>query len=140
MELSEYIRQIENMYCGDDSYCEYGCSENDIELMIQRCKEIAPDMYYCTIADWVWIDINYTVTSYLKEYHERELKPCFVRSSQVLFDEAQRPHIRDSVRSTALIEFYENCIFRTLNTMYILVGKGSRVSVEAEVLQSMIDW
>ncbi len=140
MELSEYIAQIEKMYCGDDSYCDYGCIENNIQVMIERAKTIAPDMYYCTIANWVWVDVNYSVTDYLKRYHQQGIEPCFVRSDQIIFDEAQRPYIRNSVRSTALVEFYDNCIFRTRNTMYILVGKGSRVSIDAEFLGSLIGW
>lgn len=140
MELSDFLAQFERMYAGDGNYCEYGCGVEDVETMIARAKEIAPNMYYCTAADWVWIDINYPDPSYIEQYHERGFQPSFVRTDSIIHDEAQRAHIRKSVSSTALVSFYNNCIFRTRNTMYILVGKGSRVSIDAEALRSMVDW
>lgn len=94
---------------------------------------------YCAITDWVWVDLEVDGEQ-RQGFIDTGIHPSFVRTSDIILDEARRPHITNSVRSTALVDFHRNCIFATRNTSYILVGTGSWVMIKPEVLASLKEW
>lgn len=137
MELNDLLTQIYEAYEGNDIPCDYGCSEKSIDIMIKETKIIEPYKPYCIVENWIWLDFSFSEAD-AKVFTERDFKPCLVRSKKVIEDEAKRLHIGTSVRSTWLRSFHNNCIFMTQNTSYILVGKGSRVSVSPEILSVIL--
>lgn len=139
MEIAEVLRQMNEMWGGNDIPCDFGCSPSQIEEMALEAKRLYPDKPYCSIENWVWTDLN--VTDELKEqFTAKGVLPCFVRTQNIICDEARRPHLSNSVRSTALVAFHSNSIFVTANTSYLLVGPGSRVMIDPEVLQYLPHW
>ena len=51
-------------------------------------------------------------------------------------DEAGRFLPGEWVRTSPLVSFTENCIFETKNTVYLLVGKGSRKTIPLDTAMS----
>lgn len=133
MELIDLLTQIHDAYEGNNLPCDYGCSELLVDKMIQESKVIAPNKPICTVSDWIWIDFMFPKEK-LDIFSNEGVHPSLVRSENIIFDEAERPNINTSVRSTWLKSFHNNCLFMTRNTSYILVGRGSRVSVSPELL------
>ena len=134
MKLTDVLTQVESFLYGDETPCEYGCSLDNIDEMVKEAKQLYPDKPYCTIRHWIWVDVT-VPEKHLKPFTAKGIQPSLVRSGDILHDEAQRPHTRHSLRSSWLLDFSRNCLFVTRNTTYILVGPGSRVSVEPAVFQ-----
>ena len=139
MEITEVLRQMQEMWDGNDIPCEYGCEASRLDIMIQEAKSLYPGKPYCVISNWIWIDLD-VADELIGEFKSAGVLPCFVRSGFIMEDEAKRSHLRSSVRSTGLVSFHANCIFVTRNTSYILVGSGSRVLIDPEVLNYLPNW
>jgi len=63
--------------------------------------------------------------------------PSLIYSSNLLIDSSGEFSPGFSLRSTYLIKLSNECIFETGNTFYILVGKGTRKSVNAKLAFSI---
>ena len=85
----------------------------------------------CVVNNWMWWDLEVT------DQHEQLLKQngqqaALIKADTVIDDEAGRLRPGDWVRSSPLVSFSENCIFETQNTVYLLVGKGSRKRISLD--------
>ncbi|WP_434456583.1 hypothetical protein JQR85_13995 [Stutzerimonas urumqiensis] len=84
---------------------------------------------FCVVSDWIWIDL--IVPDALRETLVASgQQPAMVYASRVLYDSARRFEAGDWVRTTQLVEFTDECIFKTRNTRYVLSGPGVRKSAE----------
>ena len=138
MDIYQAVKQLNLMLEGGDQSCDFGCSLETVEHMIDLSKSLCPSKPYCTIKDWGWVDLDISENS-RAIYRKNNLFPCFVRTETIIYDEAKRPHIDTTVRSTALLGFHHNCIFETANTSYILVGTGSRVTINPDIFQYLVE-
>lgn len=80
---------------------------------------------YCLVRDWVWIDLIMP-DEVLKELEKINKKPVMIYSHTVIYDSSRRFDVGDWVRTTPLVEFSDGCLFRTQNSMYVLIGNGVR--------------
>ncbi len=80
---------------------------------------------YCLVRDWVWIDLIMP-DEVLKELEKINKKPVMIYSHTVIYDSSRRFDVGDWVRTTPLIEFTDGCLFRTQNSIYVLIGNGVR--------------
>ncbi len=108
-----------------------GCDESDIDLYKKKGRELLPYKSVCVVKNWMWWDLEVT------EQHKQLLKKngqhaVLVKADTVIDDEAGRFLPGDWVRSSPLVNFTENCIFETGNTVYLLVGKGSRKTISLD--------
>lgn len=95
-------------------------------------------MPFCAVRDWVWIDL--IVPESIRETLQASgQQPVMVYAGHVLYDSARRFEAGDWVRTTQLVEFADECIFKTRNTRYVLVGPGVRKSAEFSTVFS-ISW
>jgi hypothetical protein len=79
--------------------------------------------------------------SYRAEQHKQLLKKsgkhaALIKADTIIDDEAGRFRPGDWVRTSPLVSFTENCIFETQNTVYLLVGKGSRKKIPLDTAMS----
>ena len=82
----------------------------------------------CVVKNWMWWDLE--VTEQQKQLlKENDQHAGLIKADTVIEDEAGRFRPGDWVRSSPLVNFTENCIFETKNTVYLLVGKGSRKTI-----------
>jgi Domain of unknown function (DUF6957) len=134
MDIKSFVAQADRVFnCAGDS-CDFGCHESAVPKMIEYVKEHLPGYHYCVIADWVWIDINVTPEE-LKYFDERGVKPSVIYAHKVIDDEAGRPF--ESVRTTFLQDFQQNCVFLSRNTAYILHASGTRVTIDSLVFATV---
>ena len=82
------------------------------------------DKPYCIVKNWQFWDIQHLISQKVHAY-----SGSIVWSLCVIDDEAHRFSQGSWLRSTLIQESYNNCIFCTKNTSYILIGPGSRRKV-----------
>lgn len=97
-------------------------SDEDAKSLAQSKSSFTP---YCLVRDWVWIDLIMP-GDVLKELEKINKKPVMLYSHTVIYDSSRRFDVGDWVRTTPLIEFTDGCLFRTQNSIYVLIGNGVR--------------
>lgn len=138
MDIYDLFAQLYEVFEGNNIPCDIGCQKERLSEAIAAAKARFPERPYCVIKGWIWVDLD--VDQLERDQYERlGLQPCFVRSEQVISDEAGRSNVVDGVRSTALFEFHNNAVFVTRHTSYILLGPGSRVRVSPEALRYLVE-
>jgi hypothetical protein len=65
------------------------------------------------------------------------VQPILLYAHTVVTDSARRFSPGDWVRSTLLVDRKSNCLFETQNSVYILLGTGSRKTAEPAVVASI---
>ena len=88
------------------------------------------------VKGWRWADIE------LDDRHHEEIRiegiyPCFVYASYIIEDQTGRWDVGLCVRTTLAVEFHKNYLSATRNTVYVLVGKGTRMTVAPGVFTSL---
>lgn len=89
----------------------------------------------CVVRDWIWIDLV------LKEKDRVAVRaagqePVMLYGTVVL-DSAGRFDPGNWVRTTLLVSFSEGCLFRTRNSLYVLVGDGQRKRATLETVMAL---
>lgn len=131
------LEQFSRLLNGDGDPSDLGCHGTVAELLA-RSHEIFPGVPVCVVRDWVWADISMSeeLTALLRG--TRNLEPAFLYSEGVQFDEKGRFWQGSVVRTSLLAQFKAPCFFRTRNTLYVMQGRGVRLSVEPDVFTSMV--
>ncbi|WP_341936861.1 DUF6957 family protein [Marinimicrobium sp. C2-29] len=137
MDARQQIAQTSRLVNGKGDSCDFGCSEEEIEVMLACSKEHFPGKPYCVVKDWCWADVDIDKRQQ-EEFRAKGVIPSFVYANNIIDDQAGRWSNGLSVRTTLLVEFHKNCIFLTRNTAYVLVGRGSRLTVEPAVYNNLI--
>jgi hypothetical protein len=136
MESTEFLQQCDQLLNLRGDPCDFGCSIDSARTTISRCREIFPDDPICLVSHWCWADVEISKSD--EEYMTGIGKlPAFIYSQSVIVDEQGRFPPGHQLRSSLLVEFRENSIFRTKNTAYILVGPGVRMSVHIDVFLNL---
>ncbi|MOA12725.1 hypothetical protein D3C78_1327430 [compost metagenome] len=86
-----------------------------------------PAMPYCLVRKWVWIDLD-VPAAVREELENAGYQPVMLYAHEVVVDSQFRFEPGDWVRSTPLYTFSEVCFFQTRNTVYVLLGHGTRKS------------
>jgi hypothetical protein len=136
MDASELISQASRLVNGKGDPFDAGCREDEAQDMIAYCKHLRPNKPFCLIANWCWADLDID-PMVIERLNSVGVQPAFIYSSYIIEDEAKRWNAALSVKTGLLAEFHKNCIFETRNTFYILVGKGSRLTVSPAVYNNL---
>lgn len=129
---NEALRQWIKVVHGDGTPCDYGCTEEKVDAMIARARQLYPQKPYCVVADWTWGDIEIDPRQ-ADEVAQEGVLPAFVYGGKIIRDEADRWAEGACVRTTLLVAFHDECIFSTRNSNYILLGPGARLTVGPSV-------
>lgn len=130
MIVLSLLEQIDRFINGEGEPCEYGCVQEDVSRMIALGKEMYPDKPYRVVSGWSWGDFDVT-ESQRDIFRQQGVEPAFLFANQVVIDETGRFH--EAVKTTFLLAFHAPCLFVTKNTVYILLGPGSRTTVDLDV-------
>lgn len=88
---------------------------------------------YCLVRDWTILDVETTDREF-KKLQARGLQPVVVYALQVVFDSRGRFNRGDWVRSSFLLSYEEEGFFFTENTVYVLLGNGTRQKISVQDL------
>ena len=100
---------------------------------IEHMKERQLMTDFCLVRDWIWIDLDVTEEQ-LAELEKTRLQPVMLYAHNVVYDSARRWDEGDFVRTSPLYVFEEGFLFRTLHTIYVLLGDGVRKRAALETV------
>ena len=88
---------------------------------------------FCLVRDWIWLDLD--VTDEQRALLEKTRRqPVIIYAHTVIYDSARRWDVGDFVRTSPLISFDDGFLFRTLNSVYVLLGDGVRKRAALETV------
>ncbi|VXC54394.1 conserved hypothetical protein [Pseudomonas sp. 8BK] len=108
-------------------------SKVDQDEAVRIVRERYPYAEYCIVTDWRWIDLDVTPAQF-EELARTNRKPTVIYADTVIYDSSRRWDVGDFVRTSFLHKFEDGFIFKTLNSIYILVGNGVRKRAALEVI------
>ena len=116
--------------------CDFGVDESLLQVMIGIARGRHPNRAVRAVKNWMWWDFEVSEKD-LHRFEENGVKPTMLFAHYLIWD--SRGHWSEgwNVKSTVLVKFEENCFFITRNTVYILVGKGSRKTVDPDLVVSL---
>jgi hypothetical protein len=88
---------------------------------------------YCLIRDWIWVDLEVTEAQ-LIELNKHSRRPVLIYARTVIYDSARRWDVGDFVRTSPLYSFEDGFLFKTTNSVYILLGDGVRKCAKPETV------
>jgi len=92
---------------------------------------------FCLVRDWLWLDIE-TTDAQRQALEKTQRQPALIYAHQVVFDSERRWDVGDFVRTSLLHQFSEGFHFRTLNSVYLLLGPGTRKPASADTIGCLI--
>jgi hypothetical protein len=96
-----------------------------------------PGQAYCLVRDWIWLDLL------VEDKHRLALAttdrlPVMLYAHCVIEDSAGRWAPGDFVRTSLLHRFEHEFLFRTQQTLYVLLGTGTRKLVSPETVMQIV--
>jgi len=95
-----------------------------------------PSSPYCLVRDWIWIDVDMPEKMH-RLVESQGLKAVAMCAHTVIYDSAHRWGNGEFVRTSLLHAFTDGCVFRTANTAYVLLGKGSRTQADLKTIAQL---
>lgn len=115
---------------------EIHSASDDEAAGIALAQELCPGKPYCSVRQWILVDLD--ISDDKKALiTEQGFQPILLYAHTVVTDSARRFSPGDWVRSTLLVDRKSNCLFETQNSVYILLGTGSRKTAEPAVVASI---
>ena len=105
------------------------------EHALTYARQQFPFGNYCLVRDWRWFDLRVTESERL-QLAKTGRQPALIYAHTVIYDSERRWDVGDFVR-TSLLHQHEDFHFKTLNTVYLLLGPGTRIPVSAEAVASI---
>ncbi|WP_414602843.1 DUF6957 family protein [Pseudomonas aeruginosa] len=85
------------------------------------------------VRGWLWIDLDVTEAQRV-ELEKTRRQPAIIYAHTVIYDSARRWDVGDFVRTSPLYRFDEGFLFKTLNSIYVLLGDGVRKRAALETV------
>jgi len=100
---------------------------------VRIVRERYPYAEYCIVKDWRWIDLDVTPAQF-EELTRTNREPAVIYADTVIYDSSRRWDVGDFVRTSFLHKLEDGFIFKTLNSIYILIGNGVRKRATLEAI------
>lgn len=108
----------------------------DEAVGVALAYEMCPGKKYCSVRQWILVDLDISDDKKTLII-EQGFHPVLLYAHSVVTDSARRFSPGDWVRSTLLVELKNNYLFETNNSVYILLGTGSRKTAAPDVVTSI---
>lgn len=102
---------------------------------LAHARQHFPYGNYCLVRDWRWLDLEVTEIQRLL-LAKTGRQPALIYAHTVIYDSERRWDVGDFVR-TSLLHQNEGFQFRTLNSVYLLLGPGTRIRASADAVASI---
>jgi len=133
---TDAIQEVANMLYRKGDMCDFGVDESSLPAMIDMASTRYPNKAIRAVKNWMWWDFEVSEET-LTRFQESGVQPAIIFAHYLIWDSSRRWQEGWNVKTTALVRFEENCFFITRNTVYILVGKGHRKTVDPQVAASL---
>ena len=103
------------------------------EQALAFARERFPYSEFCLVRHWRWIDLDVSDAQRV-ELEKTQRQPVILYAHGVVYDSARRWDVGDVVRTSPLCSFEDGYLFRTLNSVYLLLGDGQRKRAPLETV------
>ena len=125
------LSNLVKVFFDNGEIIDAGCETEQIDYFKKISREVAPDKLICTVQKWIWWDLELGEQDAIR-LSALNLKAAMIKADCVIDDEAGRFTYGDWVRTSYLKQFHSPCLFETPNTIYLLVGAGTRKKISLE--------
>lgn len=108
-------------------------SEMTDEQAMAYAQKTFPRGDFCLVRQWRWIDLDVS-DQQREELAKTKRLPVILYAHGVVYDSNRRWDVGDFVRTSPLHVFEEGFHFRTLHTVYLLLGAGTRKRASMEAV------
>ena len=133
---NDAISDVIGMLHSPGSDCDFGVDESHLSAMIDLARGRYPNRAVRAVKSWMWWDFEVSKAE-LARFVSIDVKPAMIFAHYLIWDSRGQWAEGWNVKSTPLVKFEENCFFITRNSVYILVGKGTRKPVDPNVAASL---
>lgn len=124
-----FVRALIETISKDGEYVDLGCSATKAMFFKQRAYGLGFHKNICVVSGWHILTIKPgdIHKSNIKDLMEiTDIKPSFLVADYVLEDDSGRFAEGAYIRTSFMIACHENCLLETENSIYVLVGTGSK--------------
>lgn len=124
-----FVRALIETISSEGDYVDLGCSATKTIFLKQRAYGLGLDKNVCVVSGWhiLTIQPKDIERSCIKDLMEiSSIKPSFMVADYVLEDDSGRFSEGAYIRTSFMIACHENCLFETENSIYVLVGTGTK--------------
>lgn len=118
------------LYCPGEPMAGSGMTD---EQALAYARERFSYFEFCLVRHWLWIDLDVTEAQRV-ELEKTRRQPAIIYAHSVIYDSARRWDVGDFVRTSPLYRFDEGFLFKTLNSIYVLLGDGVRKRAALETV------
>ncbi len=130
------IQKITSLLNEPGHQCGYGGKESELDYLIDTAQSKYPHKGVCAVKNWKWWNFDMDKNGQ-KYFASRCVHPSIVYAKYVIWDKSNRWPQGSHVKTTLLCEFDAEYFFITKNTVYILVGPGTRKTVDPDLVASI---
>ena len=117
-----------------------GESINGCDLSVEDAIDFIQSNFgeysYCLVRDWTLLELESCGEDY-DALRSRGLEPVLIYARNVVLDSRERFNRGDWVRSTFQLRYEDEGLFFTRNTLYVLLGTGTRQRITLSDLLSL---
>jgi len=128
------IEKVSDFFSSEGEVVHSACDDETAGVTL--AQELCPGKPYCSVRQWILVDLDISDDKKALVTNQG-FQPVLLYAHTVVTDSAHRFAAGDWVRSTLLIDLKSNCLFETRNSVYILLGAGSRKAADPDVVTSI---
>lgn len=112
-----------------------GCSEPNHDACFEKALEIANGKRVRSVKDWQWWDLSDVTSEHAFQYGAI---PAVIYAGRILRDTSNPNGEPQRCRTSPIVMLHENIFVETQNSIYMLVGPGTRKSTTVRMVMSIV--
>jgi hypothetical protein len=128
MQLQDLLTNTASHLSEPGAPFDIGCDVNKSKSIFDDWASRDLTKKVRAVQDWCWWDLIIPNDVDLPD----KSKPAIIYAKYLMLDSSHFFQLGSWVRTTLLVELHQGFVFETRNTFYILVGPGTRKTVEIE--------
>ncbi len=113
--------------------CEFGCINSEVLECIKYARKRNPHKGLCLVSNWMILDCAYGDVRGSR-ISRNKYTTSLLYVGNVLFDSPPRFSVGRRILTSPLVSLERPGFFITTNTVYLLVGQGSRKKIKARTI------
>lgn len=124
-------KRFERIVSASGKACEFGCVNSEIFECIKYARKHMPEKGICLVKHWMILDCVHDLA---RGSRIKENVSSLLYVGNVLFDSPPRFSPGRRILTSPLIALESPGFFITANTVYLLVGEGSRKKIKSRTI------
>lgn len=124
-------KRFERIVSTSGKACEFGCVNSEIFECIKYARKNMPEKGICLVKHWMILDC---VHDFARGSRIKENVSSLLYIGNVLFDSPPRFSPGRRILTSPLVALEYPGFFITANTVYLLVGEGSRKKIKSRTI------